>query len=85
MDGIDELNPGDAVTAEQMRALFGAGLHPLAAQRQLLAAHGIDPVAQLTAAAGAANSTPPTTGPPSWTGGSTTPATATPAGAPCHG
>src|SRR5215211_7628845 len=34
MDGIDELNPGDVVTAEQMRALFGAGLHPLAAQRQ---------------------------------------------------
>jgi DNA primase catalytic core len=32
--GIDELNPGDVVTAEQMRALFGAGLHPLAEQRQ---------------------------------------------------
>jgi hypothetical protein len=32
--GIDGLNPGDVVTAEQMRALFGAGLHPLAAQRQ---------------------------------------------------
>ena len=32
--GIDGLNPGDPVTAEQMRALFGAGLHPLAAQRQ---------------------------------------------------
>jgi hypothetical protein len=31
--GIDGLNAGDAVTAEQMRALFGAGLHPLAAQR----------------------------------------------------
>jgi hypothetical protein len=34
MTGIDELNPGDVVTAEQMRALFGAGLHPLAEQRQ---------------------------------------------------
>jgi hypothetical protein len=26
--GIDGLNPGDVVTAEQMQALFGAGLHP---------------------------------------------------------
>jgi TrwC relaxase len=34
MAGIDELNPGDVVTTEQMRALFGAGLHPLAAERQ---------------------------------------------------
>ena len=34
MAGIDGLNPGDVVTAEQMRALFGAGLHPLAEQRQ---------------------------------------------------
>src|SRR5215203_5138569 len=34
MAGIDGLNPGDVVTTEQMRALFGAGLHPLAAQRQ---------------------------------------------------
>src|SRR5215211_6513436 len=32
--GIDGLNPGDVVTTEQMRALFGAGLHPLAEQRQ---------------------------------------------------
>jgi TrwC relaxase len=32
--GIDGLNPGDVVTAEQMRALFGAGLHPLAVERQ---------------------------------------------------
>src|SRR5215204_4385927 len=32
--GIDGLNAGDAVTVEQMQALFGAGLHPLAAQRQ---------------------------------------------------
>jgi hypothetical protein len=31
--GIDGLRAGDAVTAEQMRALFGAGLHPLAATR----------------------------------------------------
>jgi hypothetical protein len=34
MAGIDGLNPDDVVTAEQMQALFGAGLHPLAAQRQ---------------------------------------------------
>jgi hypothetical protein len=34
MTGIDELNPGDVVTAEQMQALFGAGLHPMAEQRQ---------------------------------------------------
>jgi DNA primase catalytic core len=34
MAGIDGLNPGDVVTAEQMQALFGAGLHPLAEQRQ---------------------------------------------------
>ena len=33
MANIDGLNAGDAVTAEQMRALFGAGMHPLAAQR----------------------------------------------------
>ena len=33
MAGIDGLSAGDAVTAEQMRALFGAGLHPLATQR----------------------------------------------------
>jgi conjugative relaxase-like TrwC/TraI family protein len=31
--GIDGLAVGDAVTAEQMRALFGAGMHPLATQR----------------------------------------------------
>jgi conjugative relaxase-like TrwC/TraI family protein len=30
---IDGLNTGDAVTAEQMRSLFGAGLHPLATRR----------------------------------------------------
>ena len=34
MDGIDGLTAGDPVTAEQMRALFGGGLHPLAEQRQ---------------------------------------------------
>jgi DNA primase catalytic core len=33
--GIDGLQAGDPVTAEQMQALFGVGLHPLAAQRQL--------------------------------------------------
>src|SRR5688572_1044479 len=33
MAGVDGLNVGDAVTAEQMRALFGGGLHPLAAKR----------------------------------------------------
>jgi hypothetical protein len=32
--GIDGLKTGDPVTAEQMRALFGVGLHPLAEQRQ---------------------------------------------------
>jgi DNA primase catalytic core len=32
--GIDGLNRGDVVTSEQMRALFGAGLHPLAVERQ---------------------------------------------------
>jgi hypothetical protein len=30
MDGIDGLDVGDPVTAEQMRNLFGCGLHPLA-------------------------------------------------------
>jgi hypothetical protein len=33
MASIDGLNAGDPVTAEQMRALFGCGLHPLAEQR----------------------------------------------------
>ena len=33
MAGIDGLSAGDAVMAEQMKALFGAGLHPLATQR----------------------------------------------------
>jgi hypothetical protein len=31
--GVDGLEAGDPVTAEQMRALFGAGMHPLATQR----------------------------------------------------
>jgi hypothetical protein len=34
MDGIDGITVGDPVTAEQMRALFGCGLHPLAELRQ---------------------------------------------------
>jgi len=34
LDGIDGLPVGDPVTAEQMRALFGCGLHPLAELRQ---------------------------------------------------
>jgi hypothetical protein len=33
MAGIDGLEVGDPVTAEQMRALFGCGLHPLAETR----------------------------------------------------
>jgi hypothetical protein len=33
MAGIDGVNVGDPVTAEQMKALFGAGMHPLAATR----------------------------------------------------
>jgi hypothetical protein len=33
MAGIDGLNAGDPVTAEQMRVLFGCGMHPLAEQR----------------------------------------------------
>jgi hypothetical protein len=34
LDGIEGLTAGDPVTAEQMRALFGCGLHPLAELRQ---------------------------------------------------
>jgi len=34
LDGIDGLTASDPVTAEQMRALFGCGLHPLAELRQ---------------------------------------------------
>lgn len=34
VEGIEGLDAGDPVTAEQMKALFGAGYHPLAVQRQ---------------------------------------------------
>ncbi|HEX8511027.1 MAG TPA: MobF family relaxase, partial [Propionibacteriaceae bacterium] len=34
MAGLGGLSAGDVVTAEQMKALFGSGLHPLAAERQ---------------------------------------------------
>jgi hypothetical protein len=34
LDGIDGLTADDPVTAEQMGALFGSGLHPLAELRQ---------------------------------------------------
>jgi hypothetical protein len=34
LDGIDGLTAGDPVTTEQIRALFGCGLHPLAELRQ---------------------------------------------------
>jgi TrwC relaxase len=34
LEWIDGLTAGDPVTAEQMRALFGCGLHPLAEPRQ---------------------------------------------------
>jgi TrwC relaxase len=34
LDGIDGLAAGDPVSSEQMRALFGCGLHPLAELRQ---------------------------------------------------
>jgi hypothetical protein len=34
LDGIDGLTADNPVTAEQMRALFGCGLHPLAELRQ---------------------------------------------------
>ena len=34
MAGIDGLDAGDVVTAEQMQALFGSGHHPLAAERR---------------------------------------------------
>ena len=34
MAGIEGLATGDGVTAEQVRALFGCGLHPLAELRQ---------------------------------------------------
>jgi TrwC relaxase len=34
LDGVDGLAAGDPVNAEQMRELFGCGLHPLAEVRQ---------------------------------------------------
>ena len=39
MAGLDGLDAGDQVTAEQLQDLFGAGLHPLAQQR-IDALHG---------------------------------------------
>jgi hypothetical protein len=48
-------------------------------------AHGTDPAAHLAATARARELTPLMTVPPWWTGGSTTPDTATPAGARCRG
>ena len=45
--GIDGLDEGDTVTAEQMRNLFGAGRHPLAEQlREETAQGGLDARAQ---------------------------------------
>jgi hypothetical protein len=53
MDGIEGLAAGDPVTAEQMRALFGCGVHPLAELRQLegpdLTLHDFQNVARLGA------------------------------------
>src|SRR4029434_1284731 len=55
MAGIDGLDVGDPVRAEQMRALFGCGLHPLAELRlqQLdgpnLPAHDLQDVMRLGA------------------------------------
>lgn len=37
MEGIDGLNAGDVVTAEQMQSLFGSGHHPLAVEREAAA------------------------------------------------
>jgi hypothetical protein len=51
LGGIDGLTVGGPVTAEQMRALFGCGLHPLAELRQQQLgdrwARGIDPTSTL--------------------------------------
>jgi hypothetical protein len=43
MDGIDGVAAGDAVTVEQMPALFGCGVHPLAELR-LQQLEGPDPI-----------------------------------------
>ena len=40
MAGVDGLAVGDVVTADQMRALFGAGQHPLASERVAAALAG---------------------------------------------
>ena len=57
----------------------------LRAHLLLLTAHGTDPVAQLAAAADGHELSTALTGPPCWTGGWTTAATATPAPARCRG
>ena len=42
MAGLEGLNVGDVVTAEQMQCLFGAGMHPLARKRMAdLAGRGL--------------------------------------------
>ena len=47
LGGLEGLNAGDVVTAEQMRNLFGAGRHPLAEQlREQAAQAGLDLRAQ---------------------------------------
>ena len=43
MAGIDGLDAGDLVTAEQMRSLFGEGRHPLAGQLEGLGGLGGSP------------------------------------------
>lgn len=49
--GLDGLDAGDVVTAEQMLNLFGSGVHPLAAQvRAEAAAAGMDVAGQVAAA-----------------------------------
>ena len=76
----------EAAAEQIVPGLTGEPAWPtLRAHLLLLAAHGTDPVAQLAATPAHASWTPPTTGPPCWTGGSTTPASATPARARCRG
>jgi TrwC relaxase len=53
LDGIDGLTAGDPVTAEQTRALFGCGLHPLAALRQQLEGPDTAGLSECVAARGA--------------------------------
>ena len=57
----------------------------LRAHLLLLGAHGPTRSRSWQLSPAAVNSNPPTTGPPSWTGGSTTPATATPPPDRCRG